>query len=541
MSIQSEINRITAARDDIASAIEEKGVTLASNSIDTLADGVRAIKQDDSGVKRYTVYTTFNADDWHMPSINGDSYEYEKDSPLVVAYNIEIFKASDNNKFEVDLSKLGGATDRYFQLTNPRIYPYSSSNRSDLGYEICEDYANIFSSSNISFKVEEIEEKGYLRLGTIEVWRPLKHNVFVFWTLEYYENGLIPKRFIETSRDPLKSSPKVSVNILSNSSNWVLQSNGQYLYTGSSSNGCTSVTKVNTVFDLRARTILKNPVCYPSADDTKDSVYNLQKAINIINKASVIVVNGTDAATDLPDYNYIQIKAWEIPPCDVTVYWDIENGYSSDMSPISPSPVANGTLSIDLVGSDETTSVLKTNSDLLEGKTVIDIMKLLIPIGYIFETDPTGLTGAPRLTTSSEVASYFGFGTWEAYGQGRVLIGKGSDGTNSYSVGSTGGAATVALTSSNNGPHSHTRGTMNITGSVYGDDISRDTNVTCTGAFTFGAGVGHFAASTNYNLTNGFNFDASRSWTGATSEEGSGTPHENRQPYIVTYRWRRIG
>lgn len=54
-------------------------------------------------------------------------------------------------------------------------------------------------------------------------------------------------------------------------------------------------------------------------------------------------------------------------------------------------------------------------------------------------------------------------------------------------------------------------GLPNITGSFYGDMVSRDTSVTGTGAFRFGGGKGYFSLGTTYNLNNGFTFDASRS------------------------------
>lgn len=54
-------------------------------------------------------------------------------------------------------------------------------------------------------------------------------------------------------------------------------------------------------------------------------------------------------------------------------------------------------------------------------------------------------------------------------------------------------------------------GLPNITGSFYGDMVSRDMAVTATGAFRFGGGKGNFTTSNDYNLNNGFTFDASRS------------------------------
>lgn len=54
-------------------------------------------------------------------------------------------------------------------------------------------------------------------------------------------------------------------------------------------------------------------------------------------------------------------------------------------------------------------------------------------------------------------------------------------------------------------------GLPNITGSFYGDMVSRDMSVTGTGAFRFGGGKGNFSIGSTYNLLTGFTFDASRS------------------------------
>ena len=54
-------------------------------------------------------------------------------------------------------------------------------------------------------------------------------------------------------------------------------------------------------------------------------------------------------------------------------------------------------------------------------------------------------------------------------------------------------------------------GLPNITGGFYGDMVSRDTNTHAYGAFDIGAGNGQFGVITEYNLRNGFTFNASRS------------------------------
>lgn len=76
--------------------------------------------------------------------------------------------------------------------------------------------------------------------------------------------------------------------------------------------------------------------------------------------------------------------------------------------------------------------------------------------------------------------------------------------------------ATVAA-----GSHTHTRGTMNITGSFQATD-SQGAAVTVSGAFT-ARNVGNGDTGEQANELKLFSFDASRSWSGATSEQGNHT------------------
>lgn len=72
-----------------------------------------------------------------------------------------------------------------------------------------------------------------------------------------------------------------------------------------------------------------------------------------------------------------------------------------------------------------------------------------------------------------------------------------------------------------NGKHTHTRGSMNITGTTFGEN--RDLyDSTYSGAFYRGEGTNNRAgvASTDHD-NNLVYFDASRKWTGETSENGN--------------------
>ena len=158
------------------------------------------------------------------------------------------------------------------------------------------------------------------------------------------------------------------------------------------------------------------------------------------------------------------------------------------------------------------------------------------PIGSIFIT-----------ASSTNPATLLGGGTWEQI-QGKYLLASSNDytagntygsmtktlsvanlpvHTHSFTTGSAGAHAHTASTGSA-GNHSHTRGTMNITGNFNGSqlyDVNPGVaNPYAAGAFGVGGSVGRL---TNYsegdNNQNGFNFDASRSWTGSTSTTGAHT------------------
>ena len=168
---------------------------------------------------------------------------------------------------------------------------------------------------------------------------------------------------------------------------------------------------------------------------------------------------------------------------------------------------------------------------------------------------PVGAYYISSESTSPEVL--FG-GTWVRV-QDRMILAAGS----SYTAGNTGGSATKTLSVANmpthshscssTGNHTHTRGSMNIQGSVYASrtDAGVDDPYHSTGAFTALNGTHKTASSVSglYEGWEGFDFDASKDWSGATSSNGyhqhiignngSGTAFDIMPPYIVAYVWRR--
>ena len=115
------------------------------------------------------------------------------------------------------------------------------------------------------------------------------------------------------------------------------------------------------------------------------------------------------------------------------------------------------------------------------------------------------------LNTAAKVKNIYG-GNWEAFGAGKVLIGAGSNGGRSFTAGSTGGEYTHTLTINEMPSHTHTvtdwyfkRNTGDQLGNTHGDELLGNTYTTST-----------------------------------TSASGSGGAHNNMQPYVVVYMWRRV-
>ena len=164
-------------------------------------------------------------------------------------------------------------------------------------------------------------------------------------------------------------------------------------------------------------------------------------------------------------------------------------------------------------------------------------------------------------SNSTSPATLFG-GTWVQI-QNRMIMAAGS----SYSVGATGGSATKTLTTNNlpshthscgsAGSHSHTRGTMNITGSI--TNPSSDNDLLFEAETATGSGALSLSSSRTTNKGGqigesqiGYDvltLNAKNGWTGETSTTGShshtigstgkSTAFDIMPPYIVAYVWRR--
>ena len=132
--------------------------------------------------------------------------------------------------------------------------------------------------------------------------------------------------------------------------------------------------------------------------------------------------------------------------------------------------------------------------------------------------------GSIYISTSSTNPSTIYGGTWERYGQGKTLVGLNESETEFSTVNKIGGEKTHTLTINEMPSHNH------------------DFRYSTDNAVTFyNAGVGKDGTYTGDNYL-GFSNSVSlfASYVVVLSNTGSSQPHNNLQPYITVYMWKRV-
>ena len=151
-------------------------------------------------------------------------------------------------------------------------------------------------------------------------------------------------------------------------------------------------------------------------------------------------------------------------------------------------------------------------------------LSALYPIGTIYTS-----------TSATNPAVTFGFGTWEAFGAGRVLVGQDTSDSSFNTLGETGGSKNAIVVSHSHtgstglaGSHSHalemyTSGDDNPWG---GDEYISTSKYTVSGPYLNPLRLGMRSAG---NHTHSF----------STDTIGSSGTNANLQPYVVVKMWKR--
>ena len=151
-------------------------------------------------------------------------------------------------------------------------------------------------------------------------------------------------------------------------------------------------------------------------------------------------------------------------------------------------------------------------------------LQLLYPVGSIYTS-----------TVSTNPNTLFGFGTWVAFGSGKVLIGNGGG----FTAGDTGGSADAIVVSHTHTATSTSASTTTITDPSHAHNINA-----VNGAEGSDNGL-HFlndsvaVTKTTNSASTGISAATATTTSTTNASAGASGTNANLQPYIVVYMWNR--
>lgn len=169
-----------------------------------------------------------------------------------------------------------------------------------------------------------------------------------------------------------------------------------------------------------------------------------------------------------------------------------------------------------------------------------DVLCRTWPIGSIFLS-----------TVETNPAELLGFGTWEAFGAGRVLVGLDTGQTEFDAMDKTGGAKTHTLTEQEMPAHTHLQTAHTHTQDAHNHTQNAHAHTQRVNSATTGGLSGYTPdTTTNTPATSGYStLDATATNQAATATNqpttavnqntGGGQAHNNLQPYVCVRFWKR--
>ncbi len=157
---------------------------------------------------------------------------------------------------------------------------------------------------------------------------------------------------------------------------------------------------------------------------------------------------------------------------------------------------------------------ISASADIDASKLAINVFSAAYPVGSVYM----------NASDSTNPASLLGFGTWVAFGAGRVPVGIDSGDTDFDTAEETGGAKTHTLDITEMPSHRHggiqPAGSTGFNSNGFDVDSSTSGNTNATKRTTYAGGAGSDA-------------------NGSLSSPGATQAHNNLQPYIVVHMWKR--
>jgi len=195
-----------------------------------------------------------------------------------------------------------------------------------------------------------------------------------------------------------------------------------------------------------------------------------------------------------------------------------------------PTPNITTSTSTDLTG------YLKGDGSNVSAETAATLLASVYPVGSIYT----------NYNVSTNPATLIGFGTWSAVGQGRVLVGKASSGTFDTAT-ETMGSETHTLSIAEMPTHAHIQNSHNHTQNSHNHTQNAHNHATQNylvpsggGAYTTGTfQIGASSGTNNKTATNIATTATNIATTATNQNTGGGNAHNNIQPSLVVYMWRR--
>ncbi len=289
------------------------------------------------------------------------------------------------------------------------------------------------------------------------------------------------------------------------------------------------------------------PWSKPTISTTIERVNNFetQSTLSASGTYSPITVNGTSKNTLRFEYRtkkssssdwsewisrsvIISGSTWSIADFSISLdnnyQWDVQVRIIDEFEDTTVNLILSVGMPNFFIGVDGRVSVgMKPNIALpLGNKGQLEVDGMIYSKGQpVMQSHVGQIIMSTTLNTAAKVQAIYG-GTWVAWGAGRVPVGVNTSDTDFSTVQKTGGEKTHTLTTAEMPKHKHT-----IT--FYNDDFSN------------GGDAGQsFESKKN---SPGLTYDVAYmqgAWTySKVSETGSGSAHNNLQPYITVYMWRR--
>jgi hypothetical protein len=206
---------------------------------------------------------------------------------------------------------------------------------------------------------------------------------------------------------------------------------------------------------------------------------------------------------------------------------EIDNEFNSISGAISSkadlaSPTFTGTPAAPTATAGSNTTQLATTA------FVTAALSAVYPVGSIYV----------NAAVSTNPSTLLGFGTWEAFGAGRVMVGLNASDTLFDTLEETGGSKDAVVVS-----HTHTTtvSTASLTGAITG--ISESFNSSGSASGVFSKQTGYSVSDTPVQNDTGSGgqatLDASHTHTVTNASTGVSGTNANIQPYIVVRMWKR--